>query len=107
MLKLTDGVLRIGSSGLLAGDYDRDGAINNADYAVWRQQFGSSVTPLSGADGNGNGVIDAADYIVWRKNSGTHTAATAVTAAVPEPGAALLAFFAFSAILHVCRLLRK
>ncbi|MCA9239275.1 MAG: hypothetical protein KDA37_03710 [Planctomycetales bacterium] len=69
----------------LAGDYDRSGTVDSRDYAEWRSQYGSTVSPLSGADGNGDGLVDAADYAVWRDAyaapvSGVH----ALT--VPEPG---------------------
>ncbi len=68
---------------LLPGDYDRDGDVDNADYGVWRSQFGS--TTLLNADGNHNGIVDAADYIVWRGNLDLPTTPGAHGAAVPEP----------------------
>ncbi|MCA9238956.1 MAG: hypothetical protein KDA37_02100, partial [Planctomycetales bacterium] len=48
----------------LPGDYDRSGVVDQADYQLWRQQYGATGSPL--ADGNGNGIVDAADYGVWR-----------------------------------------
>ncbi|MEO0530081.1 MAG: chitobiase/beta-hexosaminidase C-terminal domain-containing protein [Planctomycetota bacterium] len=48
----------------LAGDFDGNGLIDDADEAVWRSTYGST-TDLR-ADANGNGRIDAADYAVWR-----------------------------------------
>jgi hypothetical protein len=54
----------------IPGDYDRNGAVELADYNHWRASFGLSITPGSGADGNNDGTVDAADYIVWRKNLG-------------------------------------
>ena len=50
------------------GDYDVDGDIDAADYALWRTSYGQSVQyPGNGADGNNNGVVDTADYVVWRE----------------------------------------
>lgn len=48
----------------LAGDFDSNGVIDDADRAVWRSTYGS-VTDLR-ADANDNGRIDAGDYTVWR-----------------------------------------
>jgi hypothetical protein len=71
----------------LAGDYNKDGTVDAADYTVWRTNFG--LTSNLDADGNNNGVIDAADYVVWKDNVG-NTAAAAQAAAIPEPGTMLL-----------------
>lgn len=54
----------------LAGDYNMSGAVDAADYVLWRNSLGTSVPPFSGADGSGNGVVDQADYAVWRANFG-------------------------------------
>ena len=53
----------------LPGDYDHDNDVDNADFVVWKQNYGS--TSKLSADGNGNGVVDAADYTVWRNHRGT------------------------------------
>ncbi len=72
----------------LTGDYNGDGAVNAADYIVWRNTFGTTVTPYSGADGDGSGTIGNADYALWRANYGATSSAlgTLMPAAVPEPG---------------------
>ena len=54
----------------LAGDYNRDGVVDQADYNMWRKQTGQTVTPYSGADGNGDGVVNDADFDVWRAHFG-------------------------------------
>jgi parallel beta-helix repeat protein len=56
-------------SGLLPGDYNRDGLVNTADYTVWRDTRGS-LGELP-ADGNGDGRVDASDYGVWKSNFGS------------------------------------
>jgi hypothetical protein len=75
----------------LPGDYNRDGAISQADYEVWRSTYGSG--DLSG-DGNGDGVVDAADYTVWRDQ---FTMALANATSTPEPTGAALVLLAILA----------
>jgi hypothetical protein len=52
------------------GDYNKNGTVDAADYAVWRATLGNSVTAHSGADGDGDGIIDNDDYNVWRAHFG-------------------------------------
>jgi hypothetical protein len=58
----------------LPGDYNADGAVDAADYVVWRTNDG----PLE-------------DYNTWRANFGrTAASASATSAAAPEPAATLI-----------------
>ncbi|TWT85957.1 GDSL-like Lipase/Acylhydrolase [Posidoniimonas polymericola] len=82
----------LGELATVAGDYNRDGIVDFADYQTWRDAYGSPGPPSGGvnADGNGDGRVDAADYSIWRD----HAAAVAKTALdyalpVPEPTAGL------------------
>ena len=68
------------------GDYNGDGAVDTADYTLWRDQLGTNtllpndVTP---------GTVDQADYGIWKANFGTLTPGTGSSlenlAAIPEP----------------------
>jgi hypothetical protein len=80
-----------------AGDYNRDGSVNKADYMLWKNTFGSTIA-LS-ADGNGNNVIDSADYTVWRNSTSDMDGAEAKaavdrSASAPEPTTAVLGILA-------------
>lgn len=75
---------------LITGDYNRDGTVNIADYTVWRDTLGATVTPAgSGADGDGSGVVDAGDYTEWKINFGSTMPAAVAggfnTSPIPEP----------------------
>lgn len=55
----------------LPGDYNRDDAVNSADYSLWRDTLGATgLTPYSGPDGDGDGMVDQDDYLVWKANFG-------------------------------------
>ncbi len=66
----------------LAGDYNHDGTVDQADYTVWADSYGDSGVNLL-ADGNGDGVIDQADYTVWADHYGDSLPSALAT--VPEP----------------------
>lgn len=68
------------------GDFNRDGAVNVGDYALWRQNAGSQAELV--ADGNGNGIVDAADYVLWRKANTPPVAALAPGGQPAADGAA-------------------
>jgi hypothetical protein len=75
----------------LAGDYDQNGTVEQADYTFWKTHFGEIAGIGLQADGNGNGSVDAADYTIWRDNlgatlpgAGAGGAATSVASAAAE-----------------------
>lgn len=72
----------------LHGDYNHDGAVNAADYAVWRDTLG-----------------DTDSYDVWRDNFGDGLGGSAGSTAVPEPSALLLAAIVLAAL--ACDSLRR
>jgi hypothetical protein len=76
------------------GDYNRDGDVDDDDFIVWLEKFGTNDPS---ADGNKNGVVDNGDYVVWRKFYGssgaggfTLTRIEEASAFVPEPSVAAL-----------------
>jgi hypothetical protein len=76
----------------LTGDYNDDGAVDAADYTVWRDTLGQSGTGLA-ADGNRDNRVDGADYSFWQANFGDSAGSGSAqpgAMAVPEPAAMLL-----------------
>jgi hypothetical protein len=71
----------------LAGDYNADGSVDAADYTAWRDAVGATGGP---ADGDRSGLVDQADYNYWRTYYGDRASGGSTSAAVPEPGSALL-----------------
>jgi prepilin-type N-terminal cleavage/methylation domain-containing protein/prepilin-type processing-associated H-X9-DG protein len=74
-------------SASLPGDYDGNQRVDRDDYSLWKLQYGDSVTPFTGSDGNGDGQVNAADYTVWRNHFGISAASGNELRgpAVPEP----------------------
>lgn len=85
--------MRVLQHSLMAGDFDANGVVNDADYTTWRNDFGR-LAHTTGADQNHNGIVDAADYVIWRKammaGAGGSGASTEPVLSVPEPHAAVL-----------------
>lgn len=111
-VKAKDGSISFGNSGLsgfsfdilpaaapLTGDYNGDGAVNAADYTVWRDTLTQTVTPGDGADGDNSGVIDAGDYTIWVNNYGS----PAPSSSIPEPTAVVLVAMALAGAARRCR----
>ena len=44
-----------------AGDFDRSGNVDAADYVTWRKTLGLTVNMGTAADGNLNGAVDLDD----------------------------------------------
>jgi hypothetical protein len=100
ILSKSDGMIRaiVGTLPAVAGDYDRSGTVDAADYILWRKTLGQTVGAFSGADGNGDGAIDEVDYDLWRSHFGKffsdRGAAAVDSQQVPEASAGVLASLA-------------
>jgi hypothetical protein len=67
------------------GDYNLNGAVDAADYVIWRKTFGQTGPGLA-ADSNLNNRVDNGDYNRWRAQFGrTSTSASFTNSIVPEP----------------------
>jgi hypothetical protein len=53
-----------------AGDYNRDGSVDAADYVIWRKALGTDVPIYTGADGSGDGIVGPEDYDVYAAHFG-------------------------------------
>ncbi len=73
----------------LPGDYNDDGAVDAADYVVWRTSLGQFGANLP-ADGNLDSRIDTGDFAFWRAHVGTAAESSFALVNVPEPLSILL-----------------
>ncbi len=76
----------------LAGDYNRNGVVDTADYLVWRKSQDETGYHLA-ADGDGNGVVNMLDYSIWRGHFGqvwSGGSGAGETVTIPEPTSAWL-----------------
>jgi hypothetical protein len=89
----------------VAGDYNRNGEVDAADYVLWRETLDTASPdanpPSAFSDMSANGAvtngytqtIEQADYDFWQANFGTSVAAgSGLAAAVPEPASVVLLF---------------
>ena len=80
----------------LPGDFNGDGAVDAADYTVWRDHLGEVDSMLAfGSTQDGSGLVDAADYQTWVTNFGSHSSTADGPAGlrsltVPEPAGLIL-----------------
>jgi hypothetical protein len=91
------------------GDYNGNGVVDAADYAVWRKRLNQNVTLPNDIT---PGMVTAADYTVWRANfgklaSGSGSGALLATGAIPEPASGTLATLLAICIYFNRRTLRR
>lgn len=72
------------------GDYNENEIVDAADYTVWRNDLGQSVTLAnSNPSAATPNVVDQEDYDFWKLNFGNSGSAAAPGASVPEPATLL------------------
>ncbi|MEN0110439.1 MAG: hypothetical protein AAF805_06910 [Planctomycetota bacterium] len=89
------------SAEFLEGDYNGDGAVDAADYTVWRDNEGATgLAAWSPGDGDGDGDLDPDDYQAWRDQYGMTlddlATSPASSTTIPEPASLLLVIAAAS-----------
>jgi hypothetical protein len=87
----------------LSGDYNSNGIVDAADYAVWRNSLDQSVTLPNDTT---PGSVTQADYDVWRANFGRVGdlgGPLGSATAVPEPGTLLIALANAALMLFAAR----
>jgi purple acid phosphatase-like protein/calcineurin-like phosphoesterase family protein len=77
----------ISHSASLPGDANGDGAVTDADYTIWADNYGAADASWGMGDFNGDGEVTDADYTIWADNYGA-------TTGVPEPASMTLLVFA-------------
>jgi hypothetical protein len=77
----------------MAGDYNGNGVVDAADYAVWRKNAGGAGGSASVGDSEPDGDVDNDDYTFWRSrfgNGGPGAGSSLGTSNVPEPASTVL-----------------
>ena len=100
---------------VLAGDYNKNGKVDAADYIVWRNSLNQAGSGLP-ADGNSSGTIDSGDYTVWRSNFGktsgsgsfiNDSLSSSGISSVPEPNSILCVLIAMTVLVGKRRSLKR
>jgi hypothetical protein len=101
----------------ITGDYNDNGAVDAADYVVWRNFLNQSGANLKNRDPAVTGLVKQADYDVWRKQFGQGSPgsgagvnamilAYAPSQSIPEPSSCVLVALASIAALGLGRIRR-
>ena len=70
------------------GDFNNDGFVDGAGFALWENAFGLG----DGADIDLDGDSDGRDFLFWQRQFGQHGGGFAASAAVPEPATVTVAW---------------
>ncbi|MCO6046946.1 LamG domain-containing protein [Aeoliella sp. ICT_H6.2] len=75
----------------VSGDYNSDGVVNIADYTVWRNNLGASISLPNEGSGVTPGMVTVEDYTYWKSRFGATSASGSLAASsIPEPSAFIL-----------------
>ena len=88
----------------LFGDYNDDDKVDAADFTVWRDNLGASITLTN--ESVTPGMVTQEDYVVWKTNFGMMAGGgglSGVQVGVPEPGTVLLLVAGLIGVLTFCR----
>jgi autotransporter-associated beta strand protein len=99
------GILTVGPA-ILAGDYNNDGVVDAGDYVIWRKNVGQPSQTLP--NDTAGVIIGNAQYNVWRSNFGSTSAlpgsgSIASGGAVPEPSSIGLLMLALATVTTIGR----
>jgi len=75
------------------GDFNTDGMVDAADYNLWQDNLGLDAAVLGG-NGSGAATVVEADYLLWKSQFGQSIASGSEANRVPEPSGLLLALLA-------------
>ena len=71
----------------IPGDANADGLVDQADYTVWYNHYGSSGALWTDGDFTGDGLVDQADYTIWFNHYGASGGGAAPAGAADIPAA--------------------
>ena len=92
-------------AGGILGDYNGNDVVDAADYTVWLDNLGASITlPGENPAATTPGLVDQEDYDFWKSNFASG-AGTSTLAAVPEPSS--ISLIGFAAVPLLTRRRRK
>jgi hypothetical protein len=76
-------------SGVIPGDFTRDGVTNIQDFSILASRFNQSATTLGQGDANGDRIVNIADFSLLASSFNVSASSSNAlnVAAVPEPGA--------------------
>jgi hypothetical protein len=84
------------------GDFNRDGAIDAADFVQWQKTLTQNVRIGTGADADHDGVVEPTDIAVWQQQFGADApggGSFSRFGSVPEPTSSTLYWISFVAAL--------